>query len=78
MQQSFQASNNSFNNMRQILSRLETYNTIVLTEDYSVDNSHDYTLDPVRLTQDLLITSAPGQLYQMSFAFLVRQEVRSS
>jgi hypothetical protein len=74
MQQSFQASNSSFNNLRLILSRLDTYNTIVLTEDYAIDNSQEYTNDPVRLTQNLLITSAPGQLYQMSFSFLVRQE----
>jgi hypothetical protein len=73
MQQDFQASNSSFNNLRLILSRLDTYNTIVLTEDYAIDNSQEYTSDPVRLTQNLLITSAPGQLYQLSFSFLVRQ-----
>jgi hypothetical protein len=78
MEQSFQASNSSFNNLRLILSQLDKYNTIVLTEDYAIDNSHDYTLYPVRLPQDLLITSAPGQLYQMSFSFLVRPEVKSS
>lgn len=74
MQQSFQASNSSFNNLRLILSQLDKYNTIILTEDYDIDNSQEYTTDPVRLTQNLLITSAPGQMNQLSFSFLVRQE----
>lgn len=74
MQQPFVASNNSFNNLRGILQRLDAYNAIVLAEDYFINNPKEYAQsDPVRLAADLLITSVPGQRYELSFAFLVRQ-----
>lgn len=74
MQQPFEASNNSFNSFRGILGSLDTYDTIVLTEDYVVRNPQEYVArDQVRLSQDLLVTSPPGQRYQLTFAFLVSE-----
>lgn len=73
MEQPFTASNNSFNSLRSILKRLDTYDTIVLTEDYYITDPKQFQqTDPVRLPGNLLITSAPGGRYQLSFAFLVR------
>jgi hypothetical protein len=75
MQQPYEASNNSFSSLRGILGSLDTVDTIVLTEDSVVDNPHEYVaIDPVRLSQNLLITSSPGQQYQLTLSFLVRAQ----
>jgi hypothetical protein len=75
MQQPYEASNNSFNSFRGILDSLDTIDAVVLTEDYVVENPKEYVaMDPVRLSQNLLITSAAGQQYQLTFSFLVRAQ----
>lgn len=72
MQQSFEPSNSSFNNLRGILSSPHAYGTIVLAEDYAVVPG-EFASDPVRLSRDLLITSPPGEFNQLTFSFLVSQ-----
>lgn len=72
MQQPYEASNSSYNNLYDILQQIDSYNTIVLSEDYAIRNPQQLAQrDPVRLSQDLLITSAPGEQNQLDFAFLV-------
>lgn len=44
-QQAYEASNSSFNTLRGILQRLDQYDTVVLTEDYSVATA-DTQSDP--------------------------------
>jgi hypothetical protein len=71
-QQAYEASNSSFNSLGAILRAQPAYSSIVLTEDYYMNPGEFQAVDPVRLSQPLLITSSPGQQYQLSFAFLVR------
>lgn len=73
MHQPSEPSNHSFNNLLAILCSNPAYDSIVITEDYSIGNPQGYPTDkPIELSKDLLITSPPGQMNTLSFEFLVR------
>lgn len=74
MQQTYEASNSSFNSLGGVIRAQPAYSTIVLTEDYCMSPGEFQAADPVRLSQPLLITSSPGEQHQLSFAFLVRPQ----
>lgn len=74
MQQTYEASNSSFNSLGGVIRAQPAYSTIVLTEDYWMSPGEFQAADQVRLSQPLLITSSPGEQHQLSFAFLVRPQ----